>query len=345
MNARTRVLIGAGVVSIGVLVWWTTRNPTDTPKGTGSTNDQSSANAPVESVSVVRSVPSAPPSSDKTANAFVRAAYGSKKGELGRDRPQEGNPEGPSSLAFAGKDLVVLDQVNSRGVRYDSKGNVLGVFDAPHTAQEIAVGPDGTMAMMDRLAGKTITLTDPSGKKIGELPLKGDTGLYTGVFFDGKDIYVEKEHGSLSKIGTSDGAPADEPTTLQGRPSRDGTLLLTATLAAAAQGKVTVNAFDRKKNELRFARLIQVPAPAHGILLLDTDGKGVIYLGVGAGDPEEATIACMDPKDGKVLGRVQVPLSDTPDETFRDFTVSNEGVIAYALRTDEGVTYQTAHCP
>ena len=345
MNARTRVALGAGVAVIGVIVWWTTRKEPDPLRGGGGSSGSNVE--PVQSVSVVRSMPSAPPSNDPVARpkAFIRAGYGSKKGELGRDRPQEGNPEGPSSLVFAGKDLVVLDQVNGRGVRYDANGVFQSVFDAPHTAQEIAVASDGTMALMDRLSGKTITLTDPSGRKVAELPLSGDTGLLTGVFFDGKDVYVEKEHGALVKVGSSDGTPSSDPTTLQGRPSRDGELLLTATLAQAAQGKVVLNGYDRKKAALRFARLIQVAIPAQSIVLLDTDAKGIIYLGVSAGDPEEATVACLDPKDGKVIGRVQIPMSDVPDESFRDFTVSAEGLIAAAIRSEDGVSYQTYRCP
>ena len=351
MNARTKAAMGGGAAVIGALVWWTTHSSANA-SDTTLTRERPVEVESVTPVTVARptsNLPSdAPPAPGAARDGLIVASYGSRPGELGRDRPEEGNPQGPSSLAFAGRDLIVLDQVNERGVRYDANGKVIGVFDAPSTAQEIAVAPDGKMALMDRLGHKVVTLTDPSGKKIGELPLKGETGLYTGVFFDGNDVYAEKEHGALVKLGSTDGAEADEhATTLQGRPSRDGTLLLGASLASSATGKIAVNAYDRKTNALRFARVIRVAPPAETILLLDTDARGVIYVGVRNGDPDanEATIACLQPSDGKAIGRVTVPLSTVPEETFRDLTVSNEGVIAYAVHGEEGVTYRTTRCP
>ena len=284
---------------------------------------------------------------DSGPNALVIARWGSGRGELGRDRPQEGNPEGPMSLVLAGRDLLVLDQVNGRLARYDDKGRLLSTSDAPTTAQDIAVAKDGTVAMVDRLVGKSITLVDANGRKIGELPLSRvpESGLVTGVMVDGKDVYVEKEHGALVLIGTTDGKPADEATELSGRPSKDGALLLTAGLSSKPQGRAYLNAFDRKAQALRFARTILFPRPSQAIVLLDSDAKGTIYLGVAAGDPGDAHVACLDPGDGHVLGRVVLPLSHTPEEAFRDFTVGDDGTIAFAVRTEDGVQYRTATCP
>src|SRR4051794_21224892 len=51
--------------------------------------------------------------------AVVRAKWGSGPGELGRDRPKEGNPEAPMSVTVDGEGrAVVLDQVNGRIVRF-----------------------------------------------------------------------------------------------------------------------------------------------------------------------------------------------------------------------------------
>jgi sugar lactone lactonase YvrE len=286
--------------------------------------------------------------SDSGANTLVVARWGSARGELGHERPQEGNPEGPMSLVLAGRDLLVLDQVNGRLARFDRDGRLLATSDAPTTAQDLAVAKDGTVAMVDRLVGKAITLVDPSGKKIGELPLTSrvpEPGLVTAVVIDGKDVYVEKEHGALVLIGTTDGKPADDSVQLSGRPSKDGSLLLTAGLSSKPQGRAYLNAFDRKTQSLRFARAVLFPKPTQGILLLDSDAKGTLYLGVAAGDPGDAHIACLDPSDGRVIGRVMLPLSHTPEEAFRDFTVGDDGTIAFAVRTDDGVQYRTARCP
>lgn len=282
------------------------------------------------------------------ANVVVRAKWGSARGELGRERPQEGNAEGPMSFA-AGPDgsIVVLDQINRRVVRYDAKGRVTSVSDAPATTQDVAIGRDGSTALLDRLGTKSITLTDPSGKKVGELSLEraakvGDPGLVTGTFIDGKNVYVEKEHGALVLVGTTDGRPADETTQLAGRPSRDGTLLLHASMA---KGRIVLNVIDRKTSSLRFARSIPFASPLRAIVLLDSDVRGTIYLGASAGPPNEAQVVCADPSDGRVIGRLTVPTSAVPEESFRDFSIADDGTIVYAVRTEEGVTYSTARCP
>jgi hypothetical protein len=192
-----------------------------------------------------------------------------------------------------------------------------------------------------------VRLVDKNGRAIATLPLPADRvpdpGLVTGLFLDGKDVYVEKEHGVLTRIGTTDGSAAD-PAELTGRPSKDGALLLLAALAAR-EGRLTLNAFDRKLGSLRFARVIPFPRPAREVVLLDSDARGTIYVGVTGGDPPMVHIACLDPGDGHALGRVAVPTSGAPEESFRDFTVSDDGTILLALRTEEGVEYRSARCP
>ncbi len=285
---------------------------------------------------------------DAGARVLFSATWGSGIGKLGRDRPAEGNPEGPMSLALAGRDLLVLDQVNGRLARYDADGRLKGTSDAPTTAQDLAVGKDGTVAMIDRLVGKTVTLVDASGKKIGELPLGAripEPGLVTGVVIDGTSVYAEKEHGALVLLGSTDGTPTGESIQLAGRPSRDGNLLLTAGIASKGAGRAYVNAMERRTTTSRFAVQVSFPRPAQAIVLLDSDLKGKIYLGVAAGDPGDAVIACLDPSDGRVLGKVTLPLSHTPEESFRDFSVSDDGAIVFAVRGEDGVTYQSATCP
>jgi hypothetical protein len=249
------------------------------------------------------------------------------------------------SFTVAGKDLLVVDQVNQRLVRFDRDGAFKGAHSIGPTVQDVAVGKDGTVALLDRLGDKNVTLTDSNGKRIGTLPLgTSDPGNLTGVFVDGNTVYVEEGHGGLTGVGTTDGAPLATPTTLGGRPTKDGALLVTGTLSAY-EGKLTVNAIDRGTGTMRFARLIQMPRPSHVIVLLDSDARGVVYAGVGAGEPESATIACLDPTDGHVLGRVVMPMSSDPEETFRDFSVESDGTIVDAVRGDTGVTYATATCP
>ena len=233
-------------------------------------------------------------------------------------------------------------------VCYDAKGRQVSAVFATSTTQDLAIAVDGTTVLLDRLVDKKITLLSPSGRRVGELALPegvGETGLLTGLFVDGDDVYVEKEHGALVRIGTTDGKPSAEPKSLQGRPSKDGALLLSATLTDAAAGLTAVNAFDRKAGALRFARQVSFARPAHSVALLDSDAKGIIYLGVWAGTGSQVHVACMDPSDGHVLGRVVVPLSETPEEALRDFAVRPDGTIVSSYRTDDGVELRTARCP
>lgn len=360
VQTRTKITAGAAVAALlGLLLYVSASRRSDTTEGVDASSD-TGAGGRVAAQNDDALAPDAEPEplapsetlhdggGDAGPNAVVIARWGSARGELGRERPQEGNPEGPMSLALAGKDLLVLDQVNGRLARYDAKGRLLSTSDAPTTAQDVAVGKDGTVAMVDRLVGKSVTLVDASGRKIGDLPLGakvGEPGLVTAVVVDGKKVYVEREHGALVLIGGTDGTPATEDEQLTGRPSKDGNLLLTAGLASKAQGRAYLNAVDRKSMSLKFARTILFPRPAQSIVLLDSDATGTLYLGVASGEPGDAHVACLDPGDGHVLGRVVLPLSHTPEESFRDFTVGDDGTIAFAVRTDEGVEYRTARCP
>lgn len=360
LQPRTKITAGAAVVLLAGLLLYRSASRSEeggAPRSTaeaksGATPAAARPTAPNEAVSDASdaleeslrdaATPRAPSSSR------VVARWGSGRGDLGHDRPQEGNPEGPMSLVLAGRDLLILDQVNGRLARYDETGRLRSTSDAPTTAQDLAVAKDGTVAMVDRLVGKAVTLVDANGRKVGELPLTtrmAEPGLVTAVVIDGKDVYVEKEHGALVLLGTTDGKPAEEAVQLSGRPSKDGALLLTAGLASKAQGRAYLNAVDRKTTSLRFARTILFPKPSQGIVLLDSDAKGTIYLGVAAGDPGDAYVACLDPGDGHVIGRVVLPMSHTAEESFRDFTVGDDGTIAFAVRTDESVEYRTAQCP
>lgn len=360
MHSKTKLGLGVGAVLVAAALFqWSRGERGDRrapPAGTAEATPPA-LEAPRDREE--QTTPPAPPPSADEATAveesdaggypvLVRARWGSGAGALGRERPQEGNPEGPMSLVMAGKELLVLDQVNGRLARYDERGKLLGTTSAPTTAQDLAVGSDGTVAMLDRLADKTVTLVGPSGKEIAKLPLEPtveETGLLTGIVVDGKDVYAEKEHGALVLLGTTDGRPAGAPAQLQGRPSKDGALLLTAGLSSAEQGRAYVNAFDRKADSLRFARAVQFPPPAYAIVLLDSDASGMIYLGVaGGGEPGEAHVACLDPGDGHVVARVALPLSHTPEESFRDFSVGADGTIVFAVRTEDDVEYRTARC-
>ena len=359
VQTRTKTIIGATIaLCLAALLYRIriTSGSDDASRKKSPAPEATSAQATTPTVEPIVSVAEPPPvavpgalptDGGERSRLLFGARWGSGRNQLGRDRPQEGNPEGPMSLVMAGKDLLVLDQVNGRLVRYDANGRVLSETTASTTAQDIAVGKDGTVAMIDRLVDKSITILDPNGKKIGELPLGSklaEPGLVTGVIVDGKDVYAEKEHGALILIGSTDGSVTTGPQ-LSGRPTRDGSLLLTAGIASANTGRAYVNAMDRASQTSRFAVQVAFPRPAQAIILLDSDARGTIYLGVAASEPPNAVIACLAPNDGHVLGKVTLPLSSAPEESFRDFTIGDDGAITFAVRNEDGVEYRTATCP
>ncbi len=359
MRPLTKNLVSAGFVLAALLSAWvvvrrsssvdTSSNAPATPSSDAADSASPGAGAPAATPTGAVATSAAITAGDAGISARLRATWGSSPGELGHVRPQEGNAEGPMSFALAGDDLVVVDQVNGRLVRYGPDGKVKGTTPIAATVQDVAVAKDGKMLLLDRLGEKAITLTDASGRAIGRLPLDkervGETGNITGVFADGKDVWVEKEHGILVRVGSVDGEPAEGHDELAGRPSKDGTLLLTATIASKAGGRVAVNAVDRNTAALRFARALTFPRPLEGLVLLDTDDKGTIYVGAAGGGAGRATVACLDGADGHALGFVTVPHSTSVDESFRDFTVAGDGTIVVALRTEQGVEYLSVRCP
>jgi hypothetical protein len=248
--------------------------------------------------------------------------------------------------------VFVLDQVNNRLVRRGRDGSVEGTSDVKLTApQDVAVGADGSIAVMDRVVDKKIALYDPSGAIRAELPLPGEgipePGLVTGVFIDGNDVYAEREHGPLVKLGDVNGVPADQRVEIPGRPSRDGQSYLKAGITDPAAGRAYVTAIDRKTNEHRFTREERYKAEIHSIVLLDADKSGTIYFAVALHEEPASDwveLRCLEPMKGQTIGTAILPPNTMPEETFRDLTVLDDGGVIYAIRSEDGVTYRRYDC-
>jgi hypothetical protein len=260
---------------------------------------------------------------------------------------------GPMSLAHDAQGRIyVLDQVNGRVVRYGKDGKPEATSDVKLTsAQDLAVAGDGSMAVLDRLSNKSIALYDPNGALRTEIPIAGEgveeTGLVTGVFVDGKDVYVEREHGPLVKIGDTDGHLAEPRTEIPGRPSRDGLSFLNAGIIDAPAGRAYVSSIERATGQHRFTRELKLRVAIHSIVLLDTDKKGTIYFATEVGEDQEPPfilLSCLEPLKGMPVGSAVLPANTLPEETFRDLTVLDDGGVILALRSDQGVTYSRYDC-
>lgn len=360
MNRGTRALLVALLllgVAAAFLLWraeqsagddtspvprdeWTDAALPDAPRGDGGAH---------QAATVTALPPAAPHAKAPAAAATVRSKWGSGRDELGRARPQEGNPEAPMSLT-SDRDgtLVVVDQVNDRLVRIHRDGT-RDVLPSPVQApQDVTIARDGTMLVLDGLAGKTVAVMSPEGRLLGELALEGlhvpEGGGVTGVFADGDGVFVEREHGALVRVGDTRGKADEERAELPGRPSRDGRSYLAAALVDGPGGRVLVTSIDRAGGLLRFSREVRLGEAVAAIVLLDSDRSGLVYLGLlvqprdaGAG---HVVLVGLDGEGGHPVARRDVPANAGTDETFREFTVLDDGGVVYLHRDDAGVSLE-----
>jgi hypothetical protein len=114
-----------------------------------------------------------------------------------------------------------------------------------------------------------------------------------------------------------------------------------------------VNSIDRATSAHRFTRDLSVALLLETILLLDTDRSGTIYVAVQGIPTSQATaeapseivsLLCLDPHDGHPVGTALLPPNTSPDETFSDMTVLDQGGVVYGVRTEEGETFQRFDC-
>jgi hypothetical protein len=290
---------------------------------------------------------------------LAQFGWGSGKNQLGRHRPREGNPEGPMSFTLdRSGNAWVLDQVNGRVVKLDEHGNPIGTqLLTVQAAQDLTVAKNGNALVMDRLVDKTVAVMGPDGKSLGELAIAGrgvpETGKVTGVFTDGDSVYVEREHGDLVRVGDTSGKTDPNRPEIPGRPTRDGQSYVSAQITDGAHGRVAVTEIDRSSNEHKFTREVPFGMPVLMILLLDTDQSGLIYLAAEGERPGATSTApvipvvdllCLDPVDGRPLGRAETAANTSADETFREMTVQDSGGVVYLYRSESGAELRRLDC-
>lgn len=284
--------------------------------------------------------------------------WGSGENQLGKSAPDEANPEGPMSLTVdALGNIWIVDQVNGRLVRVDKNGKPLSSMPLPlQAAQDVVVTPDGKALVMDRLVDKAVAVLGPDGKQLGELPLEGkgleEGGASSGLFTDGEDVYVEREHGDSVRIGDTSGKVDTTRPEVPGRPAQDGRTYLTAGIVNGPAGLVSVTAIDKATLQHRFTRQLTLGTHVVGLNALDADRSGIIYLGTITEAPTSTpevpafavTLLCLDPLDGRPLAATQIPPNSTPEETFREMTVLPEGGVVFLARTPQGAQLVRYQC-
>jgi hypothetical protein len=250
---------------------------------------------------------------------------------------------------------MVLDQVNGRIVRFGADGRVISEAKIPsRAAQDLALGSDGSVAVLDRLGDKRVDILGADGRPRASFALEGrgiqEGGAITGVFVDGDSVYVERAHAKLVRLGDTSGKADPGREEILGRPLRDNSGFAHAWMDGtppADRAFVAVN--DRQSKSNRFTRRIDSGAPIFGISLLDSDRTGTIYLGLVVADitpdaPSSILLVCLSPADGTTLGTSMLPLSPLADETLRELSVNDSGGVTYLYRTEAGAELLHADC-
>lgn len=372
--ARTRVLTAATalVLVAGVLLLLrdtvapaVARDPSQEPEErTGPRDSMAAASrdtAPgAKSSRVTVPASKAPPLSGQL---FFKASWGSGKEQLGKLDANESNPEAPMALSLDRQgNVYVLDQVNGRISRLDKDGQLLPPLQVTQqTPRDLAVSPTGTVLVMDNVRDKSIAVLDPGGLPLGELPLTGKNleaaSSAMGLSTDSSGVYVERADGMTVRLGDAAGTPDPERPLLDGRPSRDGSSLLSMAVIQAEAGRFWVRSVDRLTGQQKFMREYVLPTPIMYLNLLASDAAGRIYVAANVArelplDPATGNTQTVDASVqllclssmGEIQKVLTLPPSTVPHETVRDLTVREDGLIFYMHRTAEGVQLLQYSC-
>ncbi|MCC6810848.1 MAG: hypothetical protein IT381_25690 [Deltaproteobacteria bacterium] len=281
---------------------------------------------------------------------LFEARWGSDESAIGRAPADESNPEGPMAFAF-GDDgaLWILDQANQRLLRLPRGATKPERLRMPLlAAQDLRIAKNGNAVVLDRLGDAAVHIASPKGEAVATISLAGkgvrEGGGITGVFMDGDEIYVEREHGKLVHLGNARGEASAAREEMIGRPAADGRTLLNAGIVDRMS--VFVTALDRSSGAQRFTRLVGFAEPVQYVLELDGDRTGLVYLAVVTGTAGRSRIVvhCLSGEDGAPSGRVELAPSPLADEVFREIAVKADGGFAYAERSDRGVKYTLHAC-
>lgn len=276
-----------------------------------------------------------------------RARWGASRGELGRRGANESNPEGPMSFAVdPGGRAFVLDQVNGR-VQIFEPGREPRTVPLPgDTYQDVALGKDDGLVLLDRLSKEAVAFADARGRITHEIPLAGEgvaeAGDVTGLFQESDGTWVEVKHANLVKIADESGAPLDDREIVQGRFGLGG-----GVLRASKSGSHAAFVAERSSAGVKVLAKVTFDLPVWQLLELDTDRAGRVFLGAslleeGTAPPfevaDEREVVVVLDAAGSELRRLELPASSGPEESFRRMRVGADGAFYHLAYDERGAT-------
>jgi len=167
-----------------------------------------------------------------------------------------GGPElvadGPSAVAVTPKGAVlVLDRRAGRLLRVDATGKPAVVAPAPWAAGDLAVGPDGALALYSPLRAR-VWVRGPGGEPLGEVVVPRVLRMVRGVALEAsRQVWVQDAHQQRFLLG-SPSLPQSLPAVLHSR--REGGFLLpggAGVLARVDDGVATVQLVDEGTDRSR----------------------------------------------------------------------------------------------
>lgn len=253
--------------------------------------------------------------------------------------------DGPSSFVIGSNgDIYVLDQINQRIKQYDASGEFKKVINIDRrTVGNIAIAADGAIYLLDPILTKSILQYDSNGKLVQQARLNDNFQFATSLQVRGADVFAENQREEMYKIIDSGRALESDNqvnTKVPGKLKKDqaGTFM-SARLLDKRNFHVLLTDYDGKtKLKIKAESKLNI----NQLLLLDSDSKGNIYVGLEVYEEGPApdyqfinnqiVVAKYDPS-GKLAGKIEFPRGHG-FAPYKELEVDDKGNV-YQLQTDD----------
>jgi hypothetical protein len=278
----------------------------------------------------------------------VNAAWGSGDGQIGRDVPEQGLPEGPKTLVVEANGLIhVLDGVNDRIVSF-SNGASAGSIKLPaRSFEDLELDGAGGFVLLDAHQTPALVFVGGDGQVKSEVPLASadieEPSLVTAIVRGTDGWYVEVEDDYLVRVADRKGAPlphevlggqalADVPGAVFKVDMEEPTLLSLMRVDPGDEGD-TVDLSEIKFGDRVAERTLFTQTPT-GFLL-------AVRLEAEQSDPEkppfESHSLAVLATNGSVVKRLALPNAGGVEDMFRPVRRGEDGNVYVMAATQNGV--------